>query len=313
MPFSKIPPKVVLIEPNLHDKEVFESLLAGDGYIVEAVTAVSEIQTPRENVDLVISEIDLRDGDSFDLCYKFQKSKRLRDVPFLFLSEQQDAHTIEDAYGAGASAFCGKPISSHAFISQVRSLIKMRGVYKENQAQKSKVREAALASMKEAERLRAMVNFLHHAFECHSYADLVRTVFDFCRAHKYEISIIIYHDGKPFYYADDGQSRPLEEKIMKTQWEGIYVEKALETRIIAHKGRVIASFDHCCVLVRRTGEETAEELLDFFGFLMNSLERLVVGIAKNSKDPLAPAQLAKSPSTDDDSDDFDEDDDVILF
>lgn len=313
MPFSKIPPKVVLIEPNVHDKEVFESLLAGDGYIVEAVTSVSAIQTPRENVDLVISEIDLREGDSFELCHKFQKSKRLRDVPFLFLSEQQDAHTIEDAYGAGASAFCGKPISSHAFISQVRSLIKMRGVYKENQAQKSKVREAALASMKEAERLRSMVNFLHHAFECQTYADLTMTIFDFCRAHEYEISIIIYHDGKPFYYADDGQKRPLEEKIMTTQWQGIYVEKALETRIIAHKGRVIASFENCCVLVRRTGEETAEELLDFFGFFMNSLERLVVGIAQNSADPMAPAQIPLKQPFCDGNDEFDEDDDMILF
>jgi CheY-like chemotaxis protein len=311
MPLSMTPPKVVVIELSQHDQEVFCSLLAGDGYDAEAVGVIDDITTPREHIDLVILTIDLLTGDSFDQCCALQADKALRQTPFLYLSEQSDSATIEDAYDAGATAFCAKPISSQAFICQARSLIKMRTVYKDNQIQKAKARETALCSMKEAQRLRAMVNMLHHAFECHTYADLMQAVFDFCHAHDYDVRMMIQYKGRSLYYSDDGKKRPFEEKIILNQWQGLYEDKTLKTRIIEHNGRVIASFKHCSILVR-TADGSTDDLLDFFGFLMNSLDRLVAKITQNSPDPLAPAQIPLKKAANNQGE-LDEDNHAILF
>jgi CheY-like chemotaxis protein len=311
MPSAKTQPTVVLIEPNGNDQEVFSALLTGDGYTVEAVSAMEYIQTPRENIDLVICDANLTAGDSYELCQHFQSQKKLRDIPFLYLSEHSDAGTIEDAFSAGAAAFCAKPIASQPFICQVRALLKMRQVFKDNLVQRRKARDAALSSMKEAERLRALVQLLHHAFECTTYADLAQALFDYSLAHEFSLGFMILHQGKFFFYSDDGQQRPLEEKLMQAQWQGIYKDKVMETRIISHEGRIIASFENCSILVRKTDTPT-DDLLDYLGVLMNSLDKVVLRIATLYDNPLSPAQIPVK-SADSSNESFDDDDEITLF
>jgi CheY-like chemotaxis protein len=88
-------------------------------------------------VDLVISETSLADMNGANFIRKVKLERRLRDVPFVFLSANQKVEARVEAIRAGADAYLGKPCDASELVAYARALVTRRRASFEERGRRS--------------------------------------------------------------------------------------------------------------------------------------------------------------------------------
>jgi CheY-like chemotaxis protein len=88
-------------------------------------------------VDLVIAETSLSDMSGLSFIRKLKMERRLRDVPFAFLSADVRVETRVEAIGAGADAYLEKPCESTELVAYTRALVARRRASLEERGRRS--------------------------------------------------------------------------------------------------------------------------------------------------------------------------------
>jgi len=88
-------------------------------------------------VDLVISETSLADMNGAHFIRKVKLERRLRDVPFVFLSANHKVEARVEAIRAGADAYLGKPCDSTELVAYARALVTRRRASFEERGRRS--------------------------------------------------------------------------------------------------------------------------------------------------------------------------------
>ena len=77
---------ILLIDDEATIREMLEHYLSTSGYQVTSVAGVREALRvfPSENIDLVITDLQLEDGDGFEIIKQFRE--KLPDLPIILLT-----------------------------------------------------------------------------------------------------------------------------------------------------------------------------------------------------------------------------------
>ena len=96
--------------------------LENSGFRVLAAQTIREARELAEsgNMDLVLMEIKLPDGNGFDFCRELRKTKS---IPLIFLTSLVGEGYIRAGYDAGADEYVTKPYRIGHLIEKVKSLI----------------------------------------------------------------------------------------------------------------------------------------------------------------------------------------------
>lgn len=108
--------------------------LAKEGYTVLSAAGVTEAERlfQENEVDLIISDITMDDGDGLDFCRMVRK---ISDVHFIFLTALDQEVDVVNGYDAGADDYIAKPFSLMVLISKVNALMRrIGGEHTEEQA-----------------------------------------------------------------------------------------------------------------------------------------------------------------------------------
>jgi len=99
---------ILLVDDEIIALKVTRRLLVGNGYHVDiAPSSVEAIKMlGSNNYDLVIIDISMPSVSGFDLIQLMQSFNY--DVPVIFLSNNDNEWTIEEAYNVGAKRFVSK-------------------------------------------------------------------------------------------------------------------------------------------------------------------------------------------------------------
>ena len=98
-----------------------------DYSVLEAADAAQcRYMLSNNDVDLVILDIMLPDGDGISLC---REIKAKYDIPILFLSALSENDDIITALRAGGDDYLPKPFDVGEFIARVRALTRRNGVF----------------------------------------------------------------------------------------------------------------------------------------------------------------------------------------
>ena len=119
---------ILLVEDNPHIMKINYTSLLMEGYhVLCAETAAQCLQTLRANdVDLVILDVMLPDGNGVSLCTEIKKEY---DIPILFLSALGENEDIIAALRAGGDDYLPKPYDINVLIARVEA--RLRAVHKE--------------------------------------------------------------------------------------------------------------------------------------------------------------------------------------
>lgn len=119
---------ILLVEDNPHIMKINYTSLMMEGYhVLKAETAAECLQTLcSDDVDLVVLDIMLPDGNGVSLCSQI---KQEYEVPILFLSALGENEDIIAALRAGGDDYLTKPYDINVLIARVEA--RLRAVHKE--------------------------------------------------------------------------------------------------------------------------------------------------------------------------------------
>lgn len=119
---------ILLVEDNPHIMRINYTALMMEGYhILQAATIAECLQRLRNSdVDLIILDVMLPDGNGVDLCAEI---KREFEIPILFLSALGENKDIIAALRAGGDDYLAKPYDIDVLIARVEA--RLRAVHKE--------------------------------------------------------------------------------------------------------------------------------------------------------------------------------------
>jgi response regulator RpfG family c-di-GMP phosphodiesterase len=117
-------PVILLVEPDPEDATVLELRLVSNGFEVHLARAADialETVTKGE-VDFVISEVELKPFDGFELLRRMHADDRTRSIPFLFVARRFDTADVNRGFGLGAAEYFPKPGAPDVIAAKLRRL-----------------------------------------------------------------------------------------------------------------------------------------------------------------------------------------------
>jgi len=127
---SGAPPTLLVVDSDPVGRQLFRGVLKAAHYrILEAADgAEAETILGHTPVDLVITDLVLRDLSGLELCRKLKADKQLRLIPILVVTS---VHAIESEIAgleSGADEFLVKPVSPMALRTRIRAMLRTKHV-----------------------------------------------------------------------------------------------------------------------------------------------------------------------------------------
>jgi adenylate cyclase len=107
----------LIVVPHLRDAG-YDVLQAYDG--VEAL----EIVDKHQEVDLVLSDVDMPNKDGITLCGEIKEDPKLCRLPVILLTGREDEQTVGAAFSAGADDYLMKPVVLPELLARLERLLK---------------------------------------------------------------------------------------------------------------------------------------------------------------------------------------------
>ncbi len=76
--------------------------------------------------DIIISDVNMPDGDGFRLCSEIKKNGKLHHIPVILLTARGEQHSQSDSYKMGADAFMAKPFEMDTLMELIRGILKRK-------------------------------------------------------------------------------------------------------------------------------------------------------------------------------------------
>lgn len=121
--------KLILTMEHIHVEE------ACDGQ--EALSKLNDVQP-----DLILSDIFMPRIDGFELCKEVRKKTKNEYIPFVLITGKMDDEIYSKALAIGVDEFLTKPFDKVALLMKIRSLLRLRKLFKREQINMIKLYEA---------------------------------------------------------------------------------------------------------------------------------------------------------------------------
>lgn len=117
--------KLFIVEDDPGIVENLTRFLSGEGFEVGcARTAAGALEGMTGDVDLVLLDVGLPDGNGFAVCSEL---KRRFDVPVIFLTASGDEFSVVTGLELGADDYVAKPFRPRELVSRIRSVLRRTG------------------------------------------------------------------------------------------------------------------------------------------------------------------------------------------
>lgn len=118
--------KILLLEDDESLNRGISLKLKKEGYEVVSAFGVTEAcKLWGPDIDLIISDITMEDGNGMEFCQRIRESS---DVHIIFLTALDSEIDIVNGYDAGADDYITKPFSLMVLISKVNALMRRIGI-----------------------------------------------------------------------------------------------------------------------------------------------------------------------------------------
>ena len=118
--------RILFVDDDPIMRELAAAKLAEAGYQVtlapDGAQALEALK--RDDVNLVISDLDMPHTNGYALTREIRKSAALADTPVIVITSSDHSEAVDEAFAAGATSFVAKPINWTLFSHAVRFVLK---------------------------------------------------------------------------------------------------------------------------------------------------------------------------------------------
>ena len=126
--------KILLIEDDTALRGALEELLCREGYeVIKAYNVSSARSAMNSEVDLIMLDVGLPDGDGVSLCRQWRDEGV--QTPILFLTAKDEELDVVRGLDAGGNDYVTKPFRMQELLSRIRALLRRN--QKENMISRS--------------------------------------------------------------------------------------------------------------------------------------------------------------------------------
>ncbi len=120
---------VLVVDANTAACERVRAAL-GDGYLVRFAASATEALVSIQSMtpDLLVSEVDLPDGDGISLCESLRRLPVAEHLPIMLLTSRSDIKDKVAGFQAGADDYVVKPFDMRLFHARIRLLCRIKGL-----------------------------------------------------------------------------------------------------------------------------------------------------------------------------------------
>jgi YesN/AraC family two-component response regulator len=121
--------RLMLIEDNKDLLDFLKEALNQDFAEIITMTggkaALAEM-THGKPPDIIVSDVNMPDGDGFWLCNQLKSNEKLSHIPFVLLTARGEAQSQSESYRLGADGFLAKPFEIETLMELIRGLLKRK-------------------------------------------------------------------------------------------------------------------------------------------------------------------------------------------
>lgn len=120
---------VLLIENENLNREILRMILEDDYQILEAQSAeegLQFLQTHFEEISLVLTNLEMPDGDGYEFVRQMRNIKKYESIPLIVMTTFDTEDTEIKCLEMGASDFIIKPYNPRIVLNRVKNLIQLR-------------------------------------------------------------------------------------------------------------------------------------------------------------------------------------------
>jgi two-component system phosphate regulon response regulator PhoB len=118
---------IQVIEDDRDIRFILEYILADLGFVLEtfdSVTAFSH-RGRKDNVDLILLDVQLPDGNGIDLCRHLKTSELTKHIPIVIMSA--NASSTRAIIDGKADDFIEKPFDVDEFVARIHEILSKNG------------------------------------------------------------------------------------------------------------------------------------------------------------------------------------------
>ena len=121
--------RVLVVESNPAAREGVRSALAEHYHLLFADGRGEALSLTRDaNPDLIVTEVDLSDGDGLALCADIRRSAQTERLPIMLLTARAAVQDRVAGYTAGADDYVVKPFDARLLHARIRLLARIKGI-----------------------------------------------------------------------------------------------------------------------------------------------------------------------------------------
>ncbi|MEG1481421.1 response regulator transcription factor [Clostridium sp.] len=119
---------LLLIEDDISLNRGISFALKKEGLNVFSATTIAEGEKAfkEKDIKLIVLDVNLPDGNGFDLCMEIRKTS---DVPIVFLTAQSSELEITNGLDMGADDYITKPFSVRELVSRINAILRRSNNY----------------------------------------------------------------------------------------------------------------------------------------------------------------------------------------
>lgn len=121
--------RILLIEDDYALALGVEFSLKSEGFEVEVVHCLSDANKKLNNINLILLDVMLPDGNGYEYCEKLRR--REIDIPIIFLTAMSDEVNVVQGLDRGGDDYITKPFGVKELISRVNALLRRYNKVKE--------------------------------------------------------------------------------------------------------------------------------------------------------------------------------------
>jgi DNA-binding response OmpR family regulator len=122
-------PRVLIVDDERKNRDLFEVLLSQDGYeLATASCGEDALALIAEKLpDLILLDVMMPGMDGYQVAGKLKADERTMHIPVVMLSALTDRNSMMHGLSAGAAAYLGKPVDGAELRLRVKNLLRLTG------------------------------------------------------------------------------------------------------------------------------------------------------------------------------------------
>lgn len=135
--------KILVVDDTPMNVRVLEDLLTAKGYQVETASSGPEALEKVEQwrPDMVLLDVVMPGMSGYEVCRQIRKDAAMRILPVVMVTALDPGEERLKGLEAGADDFLTKPVNQPELVARVRSLLRIKSLYDQVQAQAAKLSE----------------------------------------------------------------------------------------------------------------------------------------------------------------------------